>query len=577
MTDDPIAQRSAPPGPRGTSWLFPTAIILAFVAGALIIGFGLRFAAGAEDLPVDADLVDAAQTDWTELGDMAALRQTANAVRGQGEVSEESFFVEAPEVVEMGWGWSQYRAEPIPTICVEFDVHTDEVQTASVSIKEVRDSYALAREMNISASVSVKAVGYDVSGKASFAKSSNISSSAVSYLINAEVLNSADFARPRSDENGNLVHNVRLTREAAELARNDIETFEDVCGEGFVAATISGARAYMLAITETSSKSERESVRTSVKGEGWGVKVTAAASGSTEAKTENFKRSFTFMQQGGKASDEQAGLPEDATQAIDRIKALAKAAAGAGKLFELQITPYQVLENFPRGADLLAQEEEHDGIAAVWGAYNTLYGDLKEALERPEEHYIPLCTAGNGGCEPKMVNLGDGGDALALAEQLQDMALLALSQIETAAALCLELEEHCDFAEESVRSPYSVRASMPVRYAPGDVSPKPPVPTLDEHFSLHLREAAAGRCVYGALTQGCISNDRIRRWAERTGMFNRVLDEGEAAGLRGCVDAGTVLLGDPGDPEAEVLWYPAGFEAEKCPSATLEANTGQSG
>lgn len=414
------------------------------------------------------------------------------------EVTEKSFYVEAPEVVELAWGWSQARAEPIPTVCIEYATDSRTAQSSDIKITEVRDSYSLAKAMNVSSSVSVKGVGYNVSGKASFAKNTNVSSSSVTYLVNAEVLNGAEYVRPSG---GGA---VRLTDEAAAMARQDLERFQAVCGEGFVSATISGARAYLLAETQTTSRSERQSVRASVKGSGWGVKVEAAVSGSSESGTENLTRNITFYQQGGAAIPEgtdafeeaakvtdavedeapadgaadpiaagvagQASLPENAAQAIARIRQLPVAAATAGKIFELQVTPYQVLENFPRGADLLGPEDEHDEIAADWGAYQTLYADLKTVLENPGQYVMPIQNcAGTGDaatCVIEMVPLVQefeiNAEAIAMVEALQDMTLVAMNEIEIAAEICLVVEEDCNYDGSLVRSPYSVRASMPL-------------------------------------------------------------------------------------------------------------------
>lgn len=383
------------------------------------------------------------------------------------EVTEKSFFVEAPEVVELAWGWSQARAEPIPTVCIDYATDSRTAQSSDIKITEVRDSYSLAKAMNVSSSVSVKGVGYNVSGKASFAKNTNVSSSSVTYLVNAEVLNGADYVRPTASGA------VRLTEAAANMARTDLERFQAVCGEGFVSATISGARAYLLAETQTTSRSERQSVRASVKGSGWGVKVQAAVSGSSESNTENLTRTITFYQQGGAAGAggaSQDALPEDAAQAISRIKELPVAAATAGKVFELQVTPYQVLENFPRGADLLGPEDEHDEIAADWGAYQTLYADLKLVLENPGQYVIPIrnCAGAEATatCVIEMVPLVQdfqvNSQAIAMVEALQDMTLVAMSEIEIAAEICLVVEEDCDYDGTLVRSPYSVRASMPL-------------------------------------------------------------------------------------------------------------------
>ena len=156
-----------------------------------------------------------------------------------------------------------------------FEVQGSEAQTSNIKISEIRDTFALEKEMNISASVSVKGVGYKVSGKASFAKKSKISTNSVTFLITAEVMHSARFAAP-TRAGGYPTAAVRLTNRARDLALRDIDLFKDVCGEGYVSATINGARSYLLATTKTSSQEDRATVRAEVEGEGWGVKATAA-------------------------------------------------------------------------------------------------------------------------------------------------------------------------------------------------------------------------------------------------------------------------------------------------------------
>ncbi|MEL7027428.1 MAG: hypothetical protein AAGO57_09410, partial [Pseudomonadota bacterium] len=456
-------------------------LITLFGGGAVLLFFAyqaVQSGAGADDDQEVAEVIEETVPDRAEAWGQRRFNPVANL---DDEVTEESFFVEAPDVVELAWGWSQARAEPIPTVCIEYGVGTRTAQSSDIKITEVRDSYALSKAMNVSASVSVKGVGYQVSGKASFAKNSEVSSSSVTYLVNAEVLNSAQYVRPPETgpqlsgvDLNSSVGAVLLTEDARNLALRDIERFQATCGEGFVAATISGARAYLLAETKTSSSSERASVRASVQGSGWGVKVDAAAGLDTNSLTENLTRNLTFYQQGGgvtgDAETTQTSLPKDAEEAVQRITELPVAAAAAGKIFELQITPYQVLENFPRGEDLLAAEAEQDELAADWGAYATLYDDLKDVLENPAGYVMPIRRCGGAGdaatCLVEMVPLVENfrvnDQAIAMVEALQDMTLLAMNEIEIAADICLILEEACDYDGSLVRSPYSVRASMPI-------------------------------------------------------------------------------------------------------------------
>ena len=431
---------------------------------------------------------------------------------------------------------------------------------------------------------------------------------------------------PVAHEDGGLAA-VRLTPAAERLAKQDLEAFQEVCGEGYVAARMTGARAYMVASTKTSSKSDREEVRSSVKGSGWGVKVSAAAKGTTATSSDRFERSMTYYQQGGSflvrddkgnlvpaviashpqseaAADpvkEEDGpsnpqpsdagenpiefdpseLPENVDQAIARIKRLAEAAARAGKTFEVRIVPYQVLENFPRGRNLLAEEDELDEISALWGAYATIYDDLKAILETPEDYSVPVKTcsvvnlAGDAKppvvagdldraqieCSMSFIPLSDDNDLpLEMVEQFQDMALIARGQIEAAADACLDSEELCTFDATLVRSPYSVRAGMPL-FVPSDATSTAKEDDLaSDHMAIHLREPSQGRCVYGARTPGCISNAEMRRWAMRTGLKSAVVSDPKTARQRikiacaGRTDT-VVYLGEANDPRAPTVWF----------------------
>jgi hypothetical protein len=519
------------------------------------------------------------------------------------------FDIEPPDIIRLGWGWSQSRAEAIPTVCVVFKpAARDAAQDASISISEVRDSYALSKAMKVSGSVSVKTVAASGSGKAAFAKNSSVSSNAVTFLVSAEVMNAATFAAPVDEPTKTRMGAVRLTDDAAKLARRNMDDFQRVCGEGYVSAVKNGARAYMLASTVVSSRKDRETVRASAQGSGWGVRVSAAASGSKSTSSSKFERHLDFYQQGGAAGDgtviktkvkvydkdtgemtevdvdlPASDLPSDANEGIARIKKLAESAAKAGKIFEAHVTPYQSLANFPSDEDILADEDEHDEIAATWGAYNSLFMDLKAAIETPERYSIPLVTCGTSGAEACAVVMTKMKEqaALAQAERLQDMALDALARIERAAEQCLVDEEKCDFEIRSVRSPYAVRASMPLLLPEPKTSSQADTaliqvsaeadaaadtgPTPEEHTAIQLREVAQGRCAFGATTPGCIRNAEIREWAARKGLVSVTalnLAELREQVLACNLPEEFVLTGDGGAPDAPVLWVPASLAFE---------------
>ncbi|MEM6311936.1 MAG: hypothetical protein AAF754_18040 [Pseudomonadota bacterium] len=527
---------------------------------------------------------------------LATLPATTTAQDTSDDI-ESSFTIDAPEVVELGWGWSLSRNEAVPTECVLFEVQGSEAQTSNIKISEIRDTFALEKEMNISASVSVKGVGYKVSGKASFAKKSKISTNSVTFLINAEVMNSARFAAP-TRAGGYPTAAVRLTNRARDLALRDIDLFKNVCGEGYVSATINGARSYLLATTKTSSQEDRATVRAEVEGEGWGVKAKAAMSGSENSKTENFQRDMTFFQQGGSATQSSttvtAALPSNADEAIERIKALSLAASEAGKLLEIQVTPYQMLANFPRDEDLLADEEEQEEIAGAASAFTALYQDIAEALADPDGYSVPTVTCDED-CSVTLQPLAGNTNAIRMLEDMQDIAVLEQRKLQLGAQACISAEEDCSFNESALRSPYALRASMPLptpeatltdydtqavqEDADGDGNVTAAektaaekeqaeledlktrgAPDLRDHYTIHLRDPASGRCGYGADTPGCVTNAELRDWHARAGLTSAIVPDSGAAktALEGCAtyDASKAVdEGDPGNDVLQVIWF----------------------
>lgn len=131
------------------------------------------------------------------------------------------------------------------------------------------DSYEVMKSMGLSAAVSVKSIGYKVSGKASFAKNSKVSGYSSNFVLRASVDNGVRYAAPldhsvqakitsenefqRSDSGA-----IRLTPEALKLAKKkDQNAFTNVCGDSFVSALYGGAE--LIADSSQGKTSEPES------------------------------------------------------------------------------------------------------------------------------------------------------------------------------------------------------------------------------------------------------------------------------------------------------------------------------
>lgn len=509
----------------------------------------------------------------------------------RGEIPN-AFTVAAPDVVELGWGWSEQRVEPIPTSCIEFETRKGPAQTSTITIQEVSDSYTLSKALDVSASTSIRAFGAKVDGKASMSKNSQVSSMSVTYVVRAEVLNASTYVGPggtepvaaRSDvpvpdavtaaaeqadtdatqPRALVGPAVRLTREAVSLAQRSEDDFRRICGGGYVSSAVTGARAYLVSVVKTKSKSQREAVKASVSGSGWGQKVSAAAKGTSEESQDSFQRDLTFFQEGGSATAtpvsvgegedaevSSSDLPKDADEAIARITKLATAARDAAKVFEISISPYEALENYPTRSERDTDTPEHETLAALMGSYTTLYDDLAEALANPSTYQVPLRTCSDTGCSVSLEPLTNDL-AFQQVEDAQDISLAALTQLDQMAQECFAEGNACEIDFETVRSPYSVYNNAPMPIVAEDTA------SIADHTSVFMRDTAASRCAIGVATAGCITNAMIRAWGLRKGMksFEVPNPKDSAVSVGSCEDLSdkTVYPGDANDADRGVIW-----------------------
>ena len=521
--------------------------------------------------------------------------------------------VPAPETgIGLGWGWNAFHGEAIPTECVRFVRDRPYTgQTSDLSFTEINDTFELQVAMDMSAEASVKSIGYEVEGEMSFASKSKVSGSSLTYLIEAEVLNAPWIAEPPGEGGG---VSVRLTDTAERLARRDLELFKDVCGTGYISATYGGAKLSILAEIKTFSQATRTAMSASVKGSGWGAKVEAAMSGSSESKTDKAIREITYHQSGGQPDI----LPTEPDEIIQAAKDLAKAATAAEKIFRVAVTPYEVLQNWPREDDLSGSDLEYEQLAALWGSYQALYTDIQGALEAPEAYVVPGRSCTGTVCEVAFQTAEDVGVAQRL-KDLQDEIIIWLDRLELASRTCVTAEEECKTDTALYRTPYAYQVSAPVRtcllakdsavetayearrkelyvelYGALPAAGDKDKPALDEfrpdfevpcaadslvedpasaYSTMLVEDVAKARCDLGSLTPGCLTNADIDGWAARVGHRSMVLSSSDEVGaLVAAAQAGPVLdtlngaTGHCAEPEKIAAW-PKGD-----PGAALETS-----
>lgn len=511
-----------------------------------------------------------------------AIGGPAAAAEGEAHLDATTIIATPETGVELGWGWDTFDSKPVPSVCIEFAEAAEPAQTVTVSLHEVSDSYEVMERLGVSAAASVTTIGFEVSGKAAFAKDLDVTNFASTFLLTAEVHNGVRFAAPvppttnaggprLSPTGGNQPQPaaepehfaVRLTPAGLAVARADLEAFERQCGNAFVSAAYRGARLHAAVTINTRTQREKETVSAAMSGSGWGVKVDAAFSTAEGSALETMERDIAFFQMGGR--DEE--VPTDQVEILGRLRSLAQQASEAPKDFHIAVTPYEELANWPRG-EIRGVETELDQLAAYWGAYNTLYDELDRVLANPERYGAAVSrrNSEDGGAEyapsldtsdadppacpgptPGLIPLT--GEQIRALETVQDEVLEALRRLREDARTCTAAEETCTFDEDAYRSWYAFRVQLPL-----------PVcfePTVENLIDVHLREPAKSRCALGVETVGCLFNREIRIWGGRVGMYALDLGENGAKTFRKASSARAFAIKDEtGQPG--VIWYHAG-------------------
>jgi hypothetical protein len=487
--------------------------------------------------------------------------------------------VESPATgVALGWGWNRGDSEPVPTICIEFVPGEEPAQTRYMTMQEVSDSYTLMKSLGVSAEASVKAIGYEVSGKAAFAKSTNLSSERSTFVMNAIVQNGVRYAapvpigdekgtayQPAVNERGGSRGAIRLTADALKLAQkhDGLMAFKHQCGSAFVSAIYGGAKLTAAISFSSSSLQEKESLSAELSGSGWGARFKGKVD---EAKTEgksSQRMDISIFMTGGKGD----AIPASKEDLLAKLETISLDAYVAPKDFQLAITPYEVLSNWP-GKLLPDKETEFDELASYWGSYNTLYDEMQEILDHPKDYYlvesdvngcpvIPKCTAEREayistqqtldqleknlaaipGWKEAFVEIGkpltvanesaratlkkceagfnlttteQSSASLASLKRAQDEVLVALRRLQDEARECSDRSDNCSFEASHYRSPYAFRIQLPVPVSAALTS-------ADEITDYHVGRPAKQRCEFSPSDPGCLSNGQIDQWQRKLG------------------------------------------------------------
>lgn len=499
-------------------------------------------------------------------GDDQGSKGAKGGKGGGGEVAYRPQALEGTEIVEapatgidLGWGWDGVHSEPVRTVCVELAERSEPAQTRMMTMHEVSDSYEVMQRMGMSAEASVKAVGFEVSGKAEFAKDLEITGFSSSFVLNATVDNGVRYAAPAPEGGA-----VRLTEEAVRLARGrDLDEFKHRCGNAFVSAVYSGAKLTALLTVHAESQAEQEKLSAELSGSGWGARMEAKVESMSTSTSSSERLDLSIFQVGGRGD----AIPTSKEDLLEKLEVLSALAFDAPKDFHIAVTPYESLANWP-AKTIGGEEREFDELASTWGAYNTLWDEIEAVLEAPGDYR----TAGfNDDHCPDLIALG--ADHLARLAAAQDEVRTKLLEIEGTALGCVKDPEECTFEVGDYRSPYAYRALLPVpdgaEIGPGEVA------------DYTVTDTAKRRCDLDLGNPGCLSNAAIAGWAEKVGLAPLVLpDEAAVEAVSGALPetftscAGKTFPTRSAEAGHPVLWvhpYRADAVREALAAAGIEA------
>ncbi|MEO1595487.1 MAG: hypothetical protein AAFS02_09625 [Pseudomonadota bacterium] len=518
----------------------------------------------------DSEVTDAAKT--TESSEWTTGRQATATV-----------ILDVPETgIELGWGYNAFDDRALPHQCIQFAAAEEPAQTRTMSMKEVSDTYELMKRMNVSAEASVKTMGFEGSGKASFAKSVNMSGSSITFVLDAAVDNGVRFAAPYSENAGAYGAGaaVRLTAAAERLAR-DPEEFLRQCGSGYVSAVYSGARLTAVISMKTTSQSNKETIRTEVRAKGWGATGKVSGGAENQSATRNAEKTMSVFLVGGRGD----AIPRDQDGVEAKLDTLSYSAYEAPKDFRMAVTPYESLPNWPQTKPVSAEPTEFEQLAGLWGDYSTLYDELELILEQPAQ-YAAISRSTEEGKMFDVLALAEHEDALLHLERVQDALWQGVHELEAIARQCLEAEtegieegENCNFDENRFVPSHAFRAQLPLELAERPPATQPEAcgktpadavactraviqesaVALEADTPLDRRvverwiiEKSRSRCRLDLLDIGCLSNAEVRHWQTTVGTRLMLLDDEERTAV-----AGLNLVLDIDDKTGAVWLLPA--------------------
>lgn len=241
-------------------------------------------------------------------------------------------------------------------------------QEVIFKLRQITSSLDLAKELNISASASLRAAFGNVSAKASYVSQQNINQFSIYLLAQVSVTNPLRRMR-----------DVKLTDETWKLLEIEgEEQFRERCGDEFLSGITTGGEYLAILQITTKTEEEKQNVSASVvaKGAGGNWKVGAAFQSALETISREHEVEITSFQQGGNTT----AIPDTVEEIIERATNFPQQVEG-DKAFAYSafFQEYYTLQ-LPDGKNPIDVENQKSVIEKLAGYYLS-YSDTLNSIE----------------------------------------------------------------------------------------------------------------------------------------------------------------------------------------------------
>ncbi|MFM0174746.1 hypothetical protein PQR33_36075 [Paraburkholderia sediminicola] len=271
--------------------------------------------------------------------------------------------------VSLTTGWNSFRGEKTQAVCVDAGIINAPGQYRDVSYTQVTDTSSLMTALSVSAEAKVGAIqGASGNISASFSRSSNVNFSSLVIAVSVLIVQKAQYTVPpalasslqqfnnsvaqpanairqpvvsTTTAGGSNGASIRLQDWAVQLAASDPINFQKTCGDSFVSTVRSGTGIQGTYSIATHSDAEKQSLAVSMGGSYGPFSGSASATNEISSLETESRVNIKYIQLGGDGT----AIATDDKSFQTLIQGLGT--AGNGASFEIGLTKYSALENFP--------------------------------------------------------------------------------------------------------------------------------------------------------------------------------------------------------------------------------------